>query len=158
MYNEGKESGRKWEMKFFGTYYHNLDAKGRLVIPARFREELKDLQKLYILQGFEGALSLYTEEAYLKELAFLEKQNFKNAEARAYVRTIYASIEQLEVDKAGRITLPVRVLKKYDIGTKVIVIGVGDHLEIFDEERYLTLEEAARTNLASLANTLQGNE
>jgi len=68
-----------------------------------------------------------------KNFSFLEAQNFKNADARAYIRTIYASIEELEVDAAGRITLPVRIQKKYDIGQKVIVIGVGDHLEIWDE-------------------------
>ncbi|MGI6734752.1 MAG: cell division protein MraZ [Tenericutes bacterium ADurb.Bin239] len=155
MYNRVKESGRKWEMKFFGTYYHNLDAKGRLVVPARFREMLKDLKTLYILQGFEGAISIYPPTAYEAELSFLQAQNFKNAEARAYVRTIYASIEELEVDAAGRITLPVRVLRKYDIGSKVIVIGVGDHLEIWDEERYLSYEEKARKNLEGLAAKLQ---
>ncbi|OQC11335.1 MAG: cell division protein MraZ [Tenericutes bacterium ADurb.Bin087] len=142
-------------MKFFGTYYHSLDAKGRLVVPARFRETLKDLKTLYILQGFEGAISVYPEEAYYRELSFLETQNFKNAEARAYVRIIYASIEELEVDAAGRITIPVRIQKKYDIGPKVIVIGVGDHLEIWDEDRYLSYEASARDNLEDLAAKLQ---
>ncbi|HOE54145.1 MAG TPA: division/cell wall cluster transcriptional repressor MraZ [Bacilli bacterium] len=155
MYNVVKESGRKWEMKFFGTYYHSLDAKGRLVVPARFRETLKDLKTLYILQGFDGAISVYPEEAYHQELSFLEAQNFKNADARAYIRTIYASIEELEVDAAGRITLPVRIQKKYDIGQKVIVIGVGDHLEIWDEERYLSYERDACGNLEDLAAKLQ---
>ena len=116
-------------MKFFGTYYHNLDAKGRLVVPARFRDALKDLKKLYILQGFEGSISVYPEEAYLKEIATLDQLNYKDTNARAYVRTMYASIEELEVDNAGRITLSVRVLRKYNLSTNVIVIGGGDIAE-----------------------------
>ena len=58
-------------------------------------------------------------------------------------------------DAAGRITLPVRIQKKYDIGQKVIVIGVGDHLEIWDEERYLSYERDACGNLEDLAAKLQ---
>ncbi|MFA5660439.1 MAG: division/cell wall cluster transcriptional repressor MraZ [Bacilli bacterium] len=142
-------------MKFFGTYYHNLDAKGRLVVPARFRDALKDLKKLYILQGFEGSISVYPEEAYLKEIATLDQLNYKDTNARAYVRTMYASIEELEVDNAGRITLSVRVLRKYNLSTNVIVIGVGDHLEIWDESAYEAYEANARENLETIAQGLK---
>ena len=142
-------------MKFFGTYYHNLDAKGRLVVPARFRDALKDLKKLYILQGFEGSISVYPEEAYLKEIATLDQLNYKDTNARAYVRTMYASIEELEVDNAGRITLSVRVLRKYNLSSNVIVIGVGDHLEIWDEPAYEAYEATARENLETIAQGLK---
>lgn len=142
-------------MKFFGTYYHNLDAKGRLVVPARFRDALKDLKKLYILQGFEGSVSVYPEEAYLKEIAALEELNFKDSGARAYIRTIYASIEELEVDNAGRITLSVRILRKYNLSANVIVIGVGDHLEIWDEKAYEAYEAKARENFETIAQNLK---
>ncbi len=143
-------------MKFFGTYYHNLDAKGRLVVPARFRETLKELKKLYILQGFEGSLSVYPEDAYQKELDYLQNLNYKDANTRSYVRTMYASIEELEVDNAGRITLSVRILKKYQIGSAVTVIGVGDHLEIWDTNAYEEYEANALLNLEKVANTLEG--
>ncbi len=143
-------------MKFFGTYYHNLDAKGRLVVPVRFRQMLKELKTLYILQGFEGSLSVYPESAYEKEVAYLESLNFKDANARAYVRTMYASIEELEVDNAGRITLSVRILKKYGIGTSVTVIGVGDHLEIWDSATYEAYEAKALEDLEAIADNLKG--
>lgn len=141
-------------MKFFGTYYHNLDAKGRLVVPATFREKLKELKTLYILQGFDGAISIYPEDAYNRELAYLESQNFKDANARAYMRTMYASIETLDVDNAGRVTLHVRILKKYGLSTSVTVIGVGDHLEVWDSAKYEAYEAEARTNLETLAQGL----
>lgn len=143
-------------MKFYGTYYHNLDAKGRLVVPANFRERLKELKKLYILQGFDGAISIYPEDAYVKEVTFLESLSFKDAKTRAYVRTMYASIEELDVDAAGRVTLNVRILKKYGIGQSVTIIGVGDHLEVWDSAKYETYEGEALLNLESFAEHLVG--
>lgn len=144
-------------MKFFGTYNHNLDSKGRLVVPARFRESLKELKTLYLLQGFEGSISVYPEEAYQKEVAYLDTLNFKDAQARAYVRTMYGSIEELEVDAAGRITLSVRILKKYNLPNNVTVVGVGDHLEIWDAEAYERYEGNARLNLEDIAQNLRDN-
>ena len=154
MYNLVIKSGRKWEMKFFGTYYHNLDAKGRLVVPAVFRDELKELKTLYLLQGFDGAISLYPEDAYRKELAYLESLDFKGANARAYSRLIYSSIEKLEVDNTGRVMLSVRILKKYALTSSVTVIGVGDHLEVWDSQKYADYENSAHGKLEDLAEGL----
>ncbi len=141
-------------MKFFGTYYHNLDAKGRLVVPATFREELKELKTLYLLHGFDGAISIYPESAYQKELAYLESLDYKSSEARAYSRLMYSSIELLEVDNAGRINLNSRILKKYAINSSVTVIGVGDHLEVWDSQKFEEYDTNARANLENLAEGL----
>lgn len=144
-------------MKFYGTYYHNLDAKGRLVVPATFRERLKELKTLYVLQGFDGALSIYPVAAYEKELAHLESLNYKDAATRSYARVLYSSIEMLEVDAAGRVTLSVRLLKKYGISSSVTVIGVGDHLEVWDSVKYEAYENDARSNFEDNALLLKGN-
>lgn len=123
-------------MKFYGTYSHNLDNKGRLVVPARFREALKEEATLYLMHGFDGALSVYPKIAFEKEVAFIESLNYRNAEARTYARIVLASIEPLPVDAAGRVTIPAKILKKYNINSAVTVIGVGTHLEIWDEAAY----------------------
>lgn len=141
-------------MKFFGTYYHNLDAKGRLVVPATFRDELKELKTLYLLQGFDGAISLYPEEAYQKELSYLESLDYKSASARAYSRLMYSSIEILEVDNAGRVMLNGRILKKYAISSNVTVIGVGDHLEVWDTQKFEDYQSNASKSLEDLAEGL----
>lgn len=144
-------------MRFFGTYYHNLDAKGRLVVPARFRDELKELKKLYLLQGFEGSINVYPEAAYEKEVSYLESLNYKNENSRAYIRTVFASIEELEVDNAGRITLGVRLLDRYKIKSSVVIIGVGDHLEVWDQDKFETYDGEKREALTSIANNLKDN-
>ncbi|HZJ89526.1 MAG TPA: division/cell wall cluster transcriptional repressor MraZ [Bacilli bacterium] len=141
-------------MKFYGTYSHNLDNKGRLVVPARFREALKEEAILYLMHGFDGALSVYPKIAFEKEVAFIESLNYRNAEARTYARIVLSSIEPLPVDAAGRVTIPAKILKKYNIGAAVTVIGVGTHLEIWDEAHYELYQAEKLPSFESVASKL----
>lgn len=150
------ESGRKWEMLFFGTYYHNLDNKGRLVVPARFRQTLEATKALYLMQGFDGAISVYTEESFQKEMTFLEALNFKDNDSRKYARLVYSSIEELAFDNVGRLNLGNKVLTKYQIGTSVVVIGVGDHLEIWDSAAFEKYESGVKEGFETIAQNLVG--
>ncbi len=128
------ESGKKWEIMFFGNYSHSLDEKGRLVIPKKMREELGN--KIFIMKGFDGALAIYQESAYGKVMEELEKYSFNKKENRDYLRLKLASIVDLDVDKMGRVQLPTAILGKYHINRDVIVLGAGDHIEVWDKERF----------------------
>ena len=119
---------------FFGNYSHSLDEKGRLVIPKKMREELGN--KIFIMKGFDGALAIYQESAYSRVMEELEKYSFKKKENRDYLRLKLASIVDLDVDKMGRVQLPVAILGKYHIAKDVIVLGAGDHIEVWDKARY----------------------
>ena len=119
---------------FFGNYSHSLDEKGRLVIPKKMREELGN--KIFIMKGFDGALAIYQESAYSRVVEELEKYSFNKKENRDYLRLKLASIVDLDVDKMGRVQLPVAILGKYHINKDVIVLGVGDHIEVWDRNRY----------------------
>lgn len=119
---------------FFGNYSHSLDEKGRLVIPKKMREELGN--KIFIMKGFDGALAIYQESSYTRVVEELEKYSFNKKENRDYLRLKLASIVDLDVDKMGRVQLPSAILGKYHINKDVIVLGVGDHIEVWDKERY----------------------
>ena len=119
---------------FFGNYSHSLDEKGRLVIPKKMREELGS--KIFIMKGFDGALAIYQESAYSRVMEELEKYSFNKKENRDYLRLKLASIVDLDVDKMGRVQLPVAILGKYHIAKDVIVLGAGDHIEVWDKNRY----------------------
>ena len=119
---------------FFGNYSHSLDEKGRLVIPKKMREELGS--KIFIMKGFDGALAIYQESAYSRVMEELEKYSFNKKENRDYLRLKLASIVDLDVDKMGRVQLPVAILGKYHIAKDVIVLGAGDHIEVWDKARY----------------------
>ena len=119
---------------FFGNYSHSLDEKGRLVIPKKMREELGT--KIFIMKGFDGALAIYQESAYSRVMEELQRYSFNKKENRDYLRLKLASIVDLDVDKMGRVQLPVAIVAKYHINKDVIVLGAGDHIEVWDAARY----------------------
>ena len=137
------ESGKKWEIMFFGNYSHSLDEKGRLVIPRKMREVLG--LKIFIMKGFDGALAIYKEEAFSALVEELKKYSFNKKENRDYLRIKLASIVELEVDKLGRVQIPQAILTKYHISKDVVVLGAGDHIEVWDnksfDEYYNSVEE-----------------
>ena len=138
---------------FFGSYVHNLDEKGRLVIPSKMREELG--LKAYILKGYDGALSIYKEEGFLKLMQEVNSLPFNKKNTRAYLRTQLASVCELEIDRQGRVLLPTQLLSKYQIGREVIVIGALDHIEVWNKAEYEAYEKAADSSFEEIAEELE---
>lgn len=137
---------------FFGTYEHTLDEKNRLVIPRKMRDELGG--KIYILKGFDGALSIYPETGFKKLVNELEKLSFNHKATRNYIRTELSSTNELDVDKLGRTIIPPYLMKKYALGKEVVVLGVGDHIEVWDNKTYQKYEENANKEFEENAETL----
>ena len=119
---------------FFGSYSHTLDNKGRLVIPSKMRNEAGG--RLYILKGYEGSLSVYKESDFQKLTEALENLPFNQKDSRDVQRIALASVVELEVDAQGRIQLPSRLLSDFKISRSVIVVGVINHIEIWDSEAW----------------------
>lgn len=119
---------------FFGSYHHTLDEKGRLLVPSKMRDALG--QKAYVLRGYDGALSVYTEADFLKYMDSLESLPFGRRDARDFRRVALSSVSELLLDRQGRLQLPAALLSKYAIGRNVVVIGVLDHIEIWDEGKW----------------------
>lgn len=127
---------------FFGSYSHTLDNKGRLMIPAKLRNEAGG--RLYILKGYEGSLSVYKEADFLNLTAALEDLSYNQRDTRDVQRITLASVVELEVDAQGRIQLPSKLLGDYKISRSVVVVGVINHFEIWDAvawENYLKQNE-----------------
>lgn len=141
---------------FYGSFSHNLDEKGRLVIPRKMREQLGS--KIFIMKGFDGALAIYKEESFnalIEELESLPK-NFKSS--RDYTRHQLASVCDLDVDKLGRVQIPTQLLTKYHISKNVIVIGAGDHIEVWDSKAYAEYEAKVDENFEEIAEHLYDKE
>ena len=141
---------------FYGYYEHNLDDKGRLMIPSKIREGLTGSQ-LFVIKGFEGCLSVYSEASFNKLCAYLESLSYENKEARSYIRNVLSSVIQLNVDKLGRIQIPTLALNKYGISHQVAVIGVGNHFEIWDLEKYKVYDEENSKSYEDIADLLVKN-
>ncbi len=155
-YSKIELRGRKWEkvVMYFGSYEHNLDDKGRLLLPKKLKQNLGDGDSLYIMKGFEGCLSVYNESEFQKLCEECSSLSFNQKNARTYLRLMLSSVIELTLDKVGRIQIPASTLNKFNIGKQVMIIGVGDHFEIWDLAKFNEFQESANENFESLAESL----
>ncbi len=141
---------------YFGGFAHNLDEKGRLMIPRKMREELG--YKVYIMKGFEGSLSLYNEERYQKLVEEFSRLSFNQSKVRDYLRLQFASTYEMEVDKLGRVQIPTALLTKYNISKEVLVLGIGDHIEVWDKAKYEEYENGIKDEFESIAENIDAKK
>ena len=141
---------------YFGSFAHNLDDKGRLMIPRKMREELG--YKVYIMKGFEGSLSLYDESGYQKLVNEFTRLSFNQQKVRDYLRLQFASTYEMEVDKLGRVQIPTALLTKYNISKEVLVLGIGDHIEVWDKAKYEEYENGIKDEFESIAENIDAKK
>ena len=138
---------------FFGSFVHTLDDKGRLMVPRKMREELGS--KAYIMKGFDGSLSVYNEEKYQKLVSEFGRLSFNQQKVRDYLRLQFASTYEMDVDKLGRVQIPTALLTKFNISREVLVLGIGDHIEVWDKAKYEEYENNIRDQFESLAEDIE---
>lgn len=115
---------------FLGNFQHNLDDKGRLMIPARFREMLEG--GAYITQGFDKCLMVMTEDYFKQVYERIEAMNLADPTARLLRRLILSNAYPVEVDKVGRILVPqnLRAFLGIENG-ELTVAGQGEYFEVW---------------------------
>ena len=119
---------------FMGKYSHSIDAKGRLIMPAKLREQLGNT--FVITRGLDGCLFVYTDEEWkIKEEKFREIPLTKK-EARTFARFFFAGAAQLEIDKQGRVLIPSTLREHASLDKEVVLVGVLDRVEIWDKKRW----------------------
>lgn len=128
----------------FGSYEYNIDEKGRISIPSKFRNEIGD--KLYLIKGYEGCISLYKEEDFQRYITNIQNLPYEKAKVRQHARILLQSVVELSIDKAGRVLIPSRTLKEYNIGKSVLLLGSLDHLEIWDIDKWNAYKEENEKN------------
>ncbi len=114
---------------FLGQYQHSLDEKGRLTIPAAFREALAE--GAFISQGFDRNLMVMTAAYFQQVYDRLNAMSITDPAARLLRRLILSSAYQVEVDKAGRILLPQNLRQFLELTGEAMVIGQGEYFEIW---------------------------
>jgi len=122
-------------MLLTGTYPRTLDDKKRLALPKRVRDWLHDPATLFIAPGPDQSLRIYTEES-LQRLSEKLEQTPAKPETRVFERLQFAQTEAMDVDRSGRILIPDRLLQFAGLTQEVVLIGVRDHLELWDAERW----------------------
>lgn len=139
---------------FMGEYQHNLDAKGRLIIPAKFRSELG--MNMIVTQGLDGCLSIYTKEAWDKIYAQLQLLPTTKKEARAFVRILISKASEVEIDNQGRILIPAGLLKQAHIEKECTIVGAGEKVEIWASDAWANYLNESEESFEDLAESLTG--
>lgn len=126
-----------------GTYSRNLDDKYRIAIPKQLRKQFssEELVGLYVAPGTEKSLALYSPAAFQRLAERLENRSSNRTEVRDYLRVFYAQAEHVEFDAQGRIRIPERLVAHAQLRHDVVLLGVHNHAEIWDQEiwdQYLT--------------------
>ena len=136
---------------FMSEYNHTVDAKGRLIIPSKFREILGD--EFVISKGMDGCLFVYANDDWKAFEEKLTSLPLINKEARQFDRFFLAGAAQVEVDKQGRILLPASLRSFANLDKDVVLVGVGSRIEIWDKEKYEAL--SADENMDDIANAME---
>ena len=120
---------------FLGRFTHNLDNKGRLIVPARFRNELS-ADGAFIMQGFDQNLFVLPKVAFDTISHRINKMSITDPTARMLRRLLFSSANYVGVDKSGRILIPPYLREAAKLDVQVVVIGNGDYFEIWSPEEW----------------------
>lgn len=121
-------------LMFMGEYNHTIDAKGRVIVPSKFRETLGD--EFVVTKGLDGCLFVYDNNEWAAFEEKLKSLPITNKDARQFVRFFLAGAASVEVDKQGRILLPGSLREFAELIKDVVLIGVGSRIEIWSKERW----------------------
>ncbi len=139
---------------FIGEYRHQLDDKGRLAVPAKFRNTLK--KGAIVTKGLDGCLFLYTLDEWRKLVDKLTDMPISSGNARAFARLMLAGAMDVTVDAQGRINLPNYLIEFGGLKTKgtTVVAGLMNRLELWDESRWNTYKKKTEPQSEKLAEAL----
>lgn len=141
---------------FTGQWQHTLDAKGRLIVPSRIRDELGSDSKVTITVWPEGCLSLWGSDGWAALEQKLVALRNSDPQARKVVRGIASKAHRDEVDKQGRITVPPHLREWAGITKEVVISGAFNHAEIWSPERFEeTSEEVTPEGLTQYMDGLE---
>lgn len=117
---------------FYGEYEHTIDAKGRLIIPAKLREALGD--HFIITKGLDGCLFVYPMDQWVAFEEKLQALPLNQPQARWIARYFFSGATECELDKQGRVMLPPNLREHGQLVKDVIITGAGNRLEIWAKE------------------------
>ena len=137
---------------FIGEYQHNLDEKGRLAIPAKFRAALK--KGAVVTKGLDNCLFLYSKEQFAIIAKKFASLPISQARARAFSRHMLAGAMDVDFDTQGRITLPEYLRSFSNLKKGVVVAGLYNHLEIWNESAWSKYKQEAERNSNAIAEEL----
>ena len=137
---------------FMGEFQHNIDAKGRLIVPSKLREQLGE--KFVVTRGMDGCLFGYTLPEWNQLKTKLNEMPLSKKDARAFVRFFYSAATECEIDKQGRINIPVSLRNHASLEKECVIIGVANRIEIWDQARWNEFTKETEDSFDDIAETM----
>ena len=137
---------------FMGEYHHTIDDKGRIIVPAKFRQDLGD--KFVITRGIENCLFAYSYNKWNKIVEQLNKLPFTKKDARNFSRFFLSGATVVEFDKQGRINISSPLIDYANINKDCVIVGVGDRLEVWSQENWDKFFNDNQENMSDIAENL----
>ena len=137
---------------FIGEYSHNLDEKGRLAIPAKFRNLLKG--GAVVTKGLDNCLFLFPRKKWEEEAKKIASIPMNQANARAYARNMLAGAMEVDFDVQGRVTLPEYLRQFAVLKKETVIAGLYDKVEIWDKSAWEAYKAMAEKNNTAIAEAL----
>lgn len=137
---------------FMGEYQHTIDQKGRLIVPAKFRSGLGE--RFVITKGLDRCLFVYPPEEWSSLEQRLKALPLTNKDARAFVRFFFAGATECDIDKQGRILLPVNLREYASLTKDVTLVGVLTRVEIWSKEIWDKYNEQSNLDHQSIAERM----
>ena len=137
---------------FIGEYHHTIDEKGRIIIPAKFRDELGS--SFIVTRGIESCLFVYPNKNWEQICEKLNSLPFTRKDARVFNRFFMSGATNVELDKQGRINISSPLINYANLKKDCVVIGTGDRLEIWSKEDWDSFFNSNKDSMSDIAENL----
>ncbi len=137
---------------FIGEFQHNIDDKGRLAVPVKFRNDFK--AGAVVTRGLDKSLFLYTKAEWKKLAEKLAALPISQSKSRAFARLMLAGAMDVSLDKQGRLVLPDYLRKYAAINKKTVLAGLYNRVEIWSHDEWEQYKQQAEANSNDIAEAL----
>ena len=141
---------------FYGEYKHSIDRKGRLILPAKFRETCKEyrIDRFFLTRGLDKCIFMFTEDEWRVQEQKFKTMSFTKQETRSFNRMFFSGAVDTAPDKQGRFIIP-QYLKEYaDIKKDTIFIGVSNRIEIWNRKSWHAFYENSSDSFEQIAENI----
>lgn len=137
---------------FMGEYHHSIDEKGRMIIPAKFREALGT--RFVITRGLDNCLFIYPQEEWANLEQKLKALPLMKSDARAFTRFFFSGATECELDKQGRVNIPSNLREHARMESNAVVIGVSNRVEVWSKEMWESYSQSSEESFNEIAEKL----
>ena len=137
---------------FMGEYHHNIDEKGRIVMPSKFRDALGN--NFVIAKGLEKCLYVYSSKDWERLVSKLDTLPFTKKDARTFIRSFFSGATECEFDRQGRTCVTSPLVHYAGLNRECVIIGANDRIEIWDKDSWDKFLSENEENLSNIAENL----